>query len=185
MEIVVRKKDNLKALIDEHDYYRLRLFDFSYKTYKFNDNMGVKIIRYKNGRCFHVGNLHRMVLDAPDQSVYVEALNGDYLDCRRRNLRLKTRAALATQSNAKKRELPHGVTIDSRCPNRPYHARIVIRGRKMYLGQYATPEEAEAARLEADWSSWDGELMPDTLSPPMIRAACYEEDLFVSLLLCA
>lgn len=60
--------------------------------------------------------------------------------------------------------LPFGVTFDERAIawKNPYHANVTVRGEKLYLGCFSTPEEA--GRVAADFKANHYQLNP---APPI------------------
>lgn len=84
--------------------------------------------------------------------LHLDHINGDKQDNRIENLRQVTPA-----ENARNQRLCSGNTsghlgVDYRkdCPNRPWCAKIKVDRKSIYLGSYATKEEAIAARKEAE-----------------------------------
>lgn len=96
--------------------------------------------------------LHRVVMTrvcgrALGRWELVDHINGDKLDNRRENLRLSN-----SSENAFNRDLPahnttgyKGVYRNSPGNKRPYQAAITVNRKKIYLGSYATPQEAARA----------------------------------------
>lgn len=82
----------------------------------------------------------------------VDHINGDRLDNRRANLRLCNNS-----QNGFNRDMPahnktgyKGVSLNSvTCTRRPFQAAIVVNRRKIYLGSYATAQEAARAYDDA------------------------------------
>lgn len=97
--------------------------------------------------------LHHWVLrreraDRPACLVHVR--DGNLLDVRRSNLELRTRSEVGhrTERAAKRSGLPRGVTRSGN-GDKPYMARLWVDGQHLFLGQFATPEEAHAAYVAA------------------------------------
>jgi hypothetical protein len=93
--------------------------------------------------------LHREVLGVTDPRVYVDHGNSDGLDCRRSNLR----AATNTQ-NQHNRVLARSNTsgfkgVSLLRQTGKWQAAIKANGRKLYLGQFARPEDAARAYDDA------------------------------------
>jgi hypothetical protein len=83
--------------------------------------------------------MHRLVLNAP-RGVEVDHVNGDKLDNRRANLRLATRAQNES-SKPSQRPGMRGVTRN----RKRWCAYIGGKKSRVYLGCFATPQEAAAA----------------------------------------
>jgi hypothetical protein len=73
--------------------------------------------------------------------------NGDITDDRPENLREVTTSQRSMSKVAGRlgRDLPKGVTQQSRKSNTPFYARIKVDGKSLYLGSFETVEEAAAA----------------------------------------
>jgi hypothetical protein len=79
------------AVIDVNDYERVKGFRWrvaSVGKHRLYAKMAANIGRGRNVTCL----LHRCVVNAPDGSM-VLAVNGNYFDCTRRNLKIVERAA--------------------------------------------------------------------------------------------
>ena len=90
--------------------------------------------------------MHRVILGA-GPSDHVDHINGDTLDNRRSNLRLCTRSQNAANAKVRTDGVSRfkGVSLDKRCPRKPWRATIVVNRRQRGLGYYATEQEAAAA----------------------------------------
>jgi hypothetical protein len=90
--------------------------------------------------------LHRAVLGVTDHAIDVDHINGDGLDCRRANLRPATRQQNLANRGAQinNRSGLKGVSWNAR--HRVWYAQIQWAGRqRLWLGAFATPEEAARA----------------------------------------
>jgi hypothetical protein len=88
--------------------------------------------------------LHRIIMDAP-AGYYVDHINGDVLDNRRRNLRLAT----CGQNSRNCRRSRNNTTGYKGVYYRPkygdYRAIVTCNRKRHHLGYFATPEEAARA----------------------------------------
>lgn len=82
---------------------------------------------------------------------YIDHINGNPADNRIANLREASRRENMCNSRLRKNKtLPKGVTLRTRGPaDRPFAAQIKVRRKNIYLGYFATQEEAHAAYCEA------------------------------------
>lgn len=83
--------------------------------------------------------LHRYVMNAKKGEI-VDHINGNKLDNRRENLRVVTNG----QNRANTQKNKGYVFIQGK-----YMARITVKGEKIYLGRFKTPEEAQEAYRQA------------------------------------
>lgn len=92
--------------------------------------------------------LHRVILGAKKSEV-VDHINGNRLDCRKANLRFAT--PVENSHNSKRHtDNSTGYKGVSYCKKRDlFYARIFARGKKYWLGYYATAEDAAKAYDEA------------------------------------
>lgn len=81
-------------------------------------------------------------------SIEVDHINGDRADNRLSNLRLATTAENHQNMRRARRDNTTGVLGVSRSGDR-YRAQIQVAGRKHWLGEHATPEQAHAAYVDA------------------------------------
>ena len=115
---------------------------------------------HRMGRCFYAGRkigkyphqksslLHREIMNAPD-GVTVDHISGDGLDNRRENMRLASRI-----ENNRNRRLNANSTSGFKGAywhkaSGKWTAQISIRGKRIHLGLFATPEQAALAYDEA------------------------------------
>lgn len=103
-------------------------------------------------RCRYPGkvriHMSRLILGLTDSKVGADHRNGNTLDNQRQNLRVATRRQNAANSRTRK-DCLLGIKGVSKVGNR-YKVQMTLDGQKLYLGSFATPEEAaEAYRLKA------------------------------------
>jgi hypothetical protein len=171
-EIVVRKRDNLKALVDQQDYRRLLTDCVSFGTCQSAGRQVVEVVKYAKGKTKKLGHLHRYLL-TPTSSQIVLAKNKNYLDCRRENLQVLSRSIFKqTQKPQTKNagDYPPGVILDRRCNK--YIAKIKVLGKTYHLGTFATPELASDAYERAIYETYYGEvaLVPNGISARLIAS---------------
>ena len=153
------------ALVDDADYDRLvaigrwSLSSKGYAVHWFRDASGKR-------KCLY---MHRVIVHAPPH-LQVDHINHKRLDNRRDNLRFATRS----QNNAARRTLKSntsGYTGVNR--NRAkWEARIKYQNRRIFLGSYASPEDAAlaydyAARLL--FEAFARPNFPELVAPPEIQ----------------
>lgn len=106
--------------------------------------------------------LHRLFVCAP-AGAHVDHINGDKLDNRRSNLRVVTPQRNQINRKRLNRNNTSGIRGVAYRPHvsslRPWHAQITVQHRNIYLGMYATREDAVDARRRAELQYF-GELCP-------------------------
>lgn len=90
--------------------------------------------------------LHRFVAQAPE-GVKVDHWDNDGLNCQKRNLRVATTSQNAANAKIQRNNLSGYKGIDFRSPGKrnPWSARIMRDGKRLRLGNFATPEAAARA----------------------------------------
>ena len=90
--------------------------------------------------------MHRLLLNAPNR-MDVDHIDGNGLNNTRANLRLASRAQnMANVARVSHGRSKHkGVTFVARLRLRPWRAQIMVNGKHLHLGQYATEVEAAKA----------------------------------------
>jgi len=108
--------------------------------------------KWRDGQT-HQETLHRFLLKPPLEML-VDHVNGDKTDNRRSNLRAATPSlnqANRKQLNKNNTSGLRGVThLPARSRLRPWRAQIMVDRRQLYLGSFATRDEAVAARSAAE-----------------------------------
>lgn len=129
------------ALVDDADYADLARYKW-YATKKGGPWYAKRNSPRTGGR-HHAILLHRVLLDAPP-GLEVDHINGNGLDNRRANLRLATHA----ENQYNRRPLGGTSRFKGVCWNREHgkwRAAIRTGGKDLYLGYYATEEDAARA----------------------------------------
>jgi len=80
----------------------------------------------------------------------MDALDGNFLNLKIKNLREATRSDNIHKSSSKKRLLPVGVYLDGRANlTKRYFVKIMDNKKSIFIGRYETPEDAHQAYIEA------------------------------------
>jgi len=95
-------------------------------------------VGYQDGKLI---KMHRYLLNTP-RHLQTDHINGDRLDNRLCNLR-----GVSNQENSFNQKNSKGYSYNAR--SRKWQAHIKINGKLLYLGLYATPDEAHAAYVAA------------------------------------
>ncbi len=134
----------LNIVVDGDDAWRLESFDWKVGTHGY-----VCRTEKINGKWALI-LLHREIMACSDGRV-IDHINGNALDNRKSNLRECTLAENLRNRKIHKnnRSGLKGVYCDPRRKNRPWNAKIVVDGRKVYLGAFAASAEAFAAYVAA------------------------------------
>ena len=122
------------ALVDDED------FDFINQFKWFAHESKGKSYAERKLRNVHV-KLHRVLLNAPPDKE-VDHINGDGLDCRRENLRLCNHKQNTQNARLRKDNTSGYKGVSSTVEGR---WRAHIRGNKVFIGCFGTPEEAARA----------------------------------------
>jgi hypothetical protein len=133
------------ALVDDDDFEDVSRFKWHARTCRGRAYAARGV--YENGRTREL-LLHRYLLNAPP-GVLVDHRNGNGLDCRR-SVNLRTTDATGNSANRVKTPGKSsrfkGVYL-RRDANRqkPWHASLTIRDKRIYLGHFACEEDAARA----------------------------------------
>lgn len=126
--------------LDKEDW--LKYLDQSFRVRKHYS--GYLCVVFGRGK-FVDQSLARIIMKAPE-NLLVDHINGDTLNNQKSNLRLVTKAQNSMNSSGtKNRDLPKGVTVNGS----GYSATIHVKGIKLHLGQYESPEAASLAYQNA------------------------------------
>jgi hypothetical protein len=160
MKIIVIGPGMNELIVDDEDYERVAALK------PFVSTQGYAIYRrserYKNGEK-KTGLLHGLIIGEHPAKV-VDHINGNKLDNRRENLRIVTQVEnQANRHRANKNNTSgwRGVFAPPRLAGfaRPWTASIVANGKQIFLGNFATMDEAIVARQQAELKYF-GELCP-------------------------
>ena len=140
------------ALVDKEDWEDLRQFkwqaSWSPGTQSF---YAVRTVRKDGKRTDEP--MHRRILGlSPGDGLEVDHKDHHTLDNRRSNLRVVTHRENMENRRNQGRFGP-GISLRRRVATKPFRAEAHVNGRKRYIGDFATPEEAREARrafLEKD-----------------------------------
>lgn len=142
----------VQSLIDSADLQKAKSCPNSWKVGKRTGGELVVMSFLRHGQKKQSIFLHRFIMDAP-AGMDVDHINHDPLDNRRSNLRVVTRAQnLQNLVRGRKGSTSRYVGVDFQAEyaggSRPWRARVMVSGREIFLGQFATEEEA--AEVVAD-----------------------------------
>lgn len=135
----------LFAMIDTIDLDKIRNHTWYGDLYGLGTSKKIRVrTRMNNG----IMSIHRFILNVTDSKISVDHINGNALDNRRKNLRLCTNRENLYNRGAQVNNVlgVKGVNIDKRKRNKKYVARIGHNNKTVYVGMFATLEEASEAR---------------------------------------
>jgi hypothetical protein len=138
VEIVV--SGSFRVLFDDEDYQKI-LATGCPLYIRPNGFGNFYVTLWKDNR--HI-LIHRFILGATDGRI-VDHANRNTLDNRKTNLRLCTKSENAVNSTRVRGRYGRGVSKDGRGRRRGYRAEIRASGKRLYLGSFATAEEAQEA----------------------------------------
>lgn len=95
-------------------------------------------------------SLHRFILGLSDPQVWIDHKDGDGLNCRRRNMRVATRAQ--NSANSRKRRGKTSSQYKGVFPGRrgkKWTAKIAVSGKQRHLGTFESEQDAAMAYNEA------------------------------------
>ena len=115
-----------------------------------NPDGGIRVHTVK-GRTYHstkqtsIG-LHQMIMQTP-KGMYTDHIDGNPLNNKRSNLRVCSNADNCRNRGINKNNTHgyKGVSYDGRRPHAPWSARVGFNYKRVYVGNYATKEEAARA----------------------------------------
>jgi len=133
-----------EVLIDDEDFEKVNSVG---KWHKKNENGKIYFV-HTVSKTYKMIYLHRLICP-PAEGLYVDHINGDTADNRKCNLRTVTHSE--NMKNQKKNALNtsgyKGVTFNKEM--KKWRARITSNGKRYFLGDYSTPEEAHNAYCKA------------------------------------
>jgi hypothetical protein len=148
--IISPKYGTIKCIIDTEDFDKVSAFRWSLlKRMRIKDVKFYVTSKIKN-KTFYI---HRIITKSLWETV--DHINRDTLDNRKTNLREATKKQQAI-NRVFKTKYASGVKRNSK--NR-FEARIGFNGKKLYLGNFKTIEEAHKAYVEAS-KKYHGEFSP-------------------------
>lgn len=140
VELRRRNKPSLWAVVDLADLERVQRY--RWHSVKIRQRTYAQTTIRRNGGKTHI-YLHRYILDAPARAL-VDHVDHDGLNNRRSNLRLAT--ATGNVRNARLRsDNPSGYKGVAQTPSGRWRARIVVEGKRIWLGTHVTAGDAACA----------------------------------------
>lgn len=133
-----------ETLVDDTDYEELAKYSWYYKNSNGGGYAARNVFR-ANGKRTTI-RMQRQIMKTP-KGFETDHINGDKLDNQRANLRIVTKSQ--NQWNRKKQagsSKYKGVYWNKK--NQRYHVQLQMNGKKVWLGYYATEEEAGEAYKE-------------------------------------
>ena len=137
------------VLVDEQDAHLLIDHQWSIRVSGATEYVQKSL--FQGGAYAGYRSLHRLITRCPEGKV-VDHINGNGLDNRRQNLRVCSNA-----ENLRNRKMNEnntsgfkGVFFDPFNPgSKPWRSRITVSGKRINLGRFSSPEEANAAYCKA------------------------------------
>lgn len=130
------------TLVDDADYEYINQWKWFYKKTA-HGGYAVRNSDYKKGKSRHSIWMHRVIMNTPD-GFETDHINGDKLDNQRHNLRIVTKNQNQWNRQKQAGSSKHkGVYWNKK--NERWHVQLQMNGKKIWLGYYATEEEAAQA----------------------------------------
>jgi len=126
------------ALVDDEDFERLSQWGWHYHIGYAARMSPRPRVKGKSTIIY----MHRLIMNTPD-GMQVDHINGEGLDNRRENLRNCTNTENQHNQKLSKKSTTGFKGVRKR--ERRFEAQIRVDGKDLYLGMYATPEEAARA----------------------------------------
>jgi len=126
------------ALVDDEDFERINKFKW-YASRKINDFYAVRNMLVSETKKSKL--MHRHIIDVPE-GLEIDHINGNGLDNRKENLRIVNHRMNAHNLHIEKSSRYTGVSKHKYPLDRQWQAKILLNGEKIFLGCFATEEEA-------------------------------------------
>jgi len=130
-------------MVDDEDYSRLSKFSWWYDDHPSNGYAVREIQLSSNPRRRKKIRMHQDILNIPSGMV------ADHIDFNKLNNQKSNLRAVSKQINNAHRQLRkdnttglEGVTLRKYKTNNRFRAQVGFNGKRIYLGEYATPEKA-------------------------------------------
>ncbi len=140
----IKLNHDKKTKVSNVDFKRLSLFNWFAEYHAGGWRVATNV---KSGKVWHRKFMHRLIFYNLPKEMEVDHINGDTLDNRRSNLRVCTKTQNLQNSKLSKdsKNKYKGITFVKRYKTKPWKASIMLKGKRYWLGQYATQEEAGKA----------------------------------------
>ena len=152
--IRIELNNGFSALVDECDSHVVNVNE------RWRVRIGKTGVRYAirnkiddNGKRSTVF-LHREILGLPKREGVVDHIDGDGLNCTRKNLRVVTQHENTTNVAGPRKTNRHSPYLGVGLHRGKWRARIYHDGRLRQIGLFDTAEEANQARLKYEESVW-------------------------------
>jgi hypothetical protein len=136
------------ALVDDEDFEYLNQFKWCVLTQ--NDrNYAHRTPPRVNGYTTTI-KMHSIIINTP-KGMDTDHINGNGLDNRKENLRVATRRENLQNQKIHRQGHIIGVTKKNKLKTNPFMAQITFNGKRIFLGYYPTPENANRVYNLACW----------------------------------
>lgn len=143
-----------KFYIDNEDYETVK--DYCWRVNKH----GYVVVNKRDGSN-KIINLHRLVMGLNDEDILVDHKNWDKLDNRKSNLRIATKSQNNINIKRKSNNTSGYTGVHYNKKIGKYTARISKNGKRLFLGNFNTLEDAIKVRHKAEINlhgEWSGEI---------------------------